>query len=66
MSTLSYHFPELAIGAVYPFGQAVEASDQQVRSECRAKRFPATVAVRRLRASGPPRPGRTVTAPWAE
>ena len=43
------------------FGQTVEASDQRVRSECRTKRFPATVAVRCPRAHGQPRRGRTVT-----
>ena len=45
----------------YPFRHAVEASDQRVRSECRAARFPDTAAIRCLRASGQPRPGRTVT-----
>ena len=64
MSTLSYHFPEFAIGALVTSKRSAKPWNRPalgVRSKREAFPCPATAAVHCLRSSGPSRLGRTAT-----
>ena len=61
MSTPSYHFPEFAIGAGYPFRQAVESSGRPMELAVHSE--PITFLSGRLPLLSPtvPRPEGTIT-----